>query len=55
MGISSHVGIVILILVGMTTVIGVIAIAIIETKRADSEKPPAIPSTPQTTANKKKN
>jgi hypothetical protein len=55
MGISSHLGIVILMIIGMVTVIGVIIIAIIETKRAYSEKPPAMPNTPQTPVNKKKN
>jgi len=46
MGISSHLGMVLLVIVGMATVIGVIIIAIIEARRADSENPPA----PQQTA-----
>jgi hypothetical protein len=46
MGISSHLGIILLIITGMATVIGVIIIATIEVKRADSENPPA----PQQTA-----
>ena len=46
MGISSHSGIVLLIIVGLATVIGVIIIATIEARRADSENQP----TPQQTA-----
>jgi hypothetical protein len=46
MGISSHLGMVLLVIVGMATVVGVIIIAIIEARRADSENPPA----PQQTA-----
>jgi hypothetical protein len=38
----------------MTTVIGVIIMAMIETKRTDSEKPSVSPVTPQTPADKKK-
>jgi hypothetical protein len=41
MGISSHLGIVILVIIGMATVIGVIIIATIESRHADSENPPA--------------
>jgi hypothetical protein len=48
MGISSHLGIVLLIITGIATVIGVIIIATIEAKRADRENPPA----PQQTAAK---
>ena len=40
MSISSHLGIVILVIVGVVTVLGVIIAAIIETRRADSENPP---------------
>ncbi len=54
MGISSHMGIVILVIVGIVTVLGVIIAAILETKRADSEKPPAIQNTPQTPPDRKK-
>ena len=43
---SSHLGIVILVIVGVVTVLGVIIAAIIETRRADRENPPA----PQQTA-----
>ena len=46
MSISSHLGIVILVIVGMVTVLGVIIIAIIEARRMDREKP----SVPQQTA-----
>jgi NADH:ubiquinone oxidoreductase subunit 3 (subunit A) len=46
MSMSSHLGIVILVIVGAVTVLGVIIAAIIETRRMDSEKP----STPQQTA-----
>lgn len=46
MGISSHLGIVIIVIVGIVTVLSVIIAAIIETKRADSENS----SAPQQTA-----
>lgn len=46
MSISSHSGIILLVIVGLATIIGVIIAAIIETRRADSENPP----TPQQTA-----
>jgi uncharacterized alpha/beta hydrolase family protein len=46
MGISSHLGIVLLVIIGIVTVLGVIIAAIIETKRADRENPTA----PQQTA-----
>ena len=46
MSISSHLGMVILVIVGVVTVLGVIIAAIIETGRADRENP----STPQQTA-----
>jgi hypothetical protein len=55
MGISSHLGIAILMLIGITTVIGVIIIAMIEAKRADRETPSTLPNAPQTPMNKKKN
>jgi hypothetical protein len=54
MGISSHLGIVLLVIVGLAAIIGVIIIAMIETKRTDNEKPSASPIAPQTPADKKK-
>ena len=54
MGISSHLGIVILAIIGMTTVIGVIIIAMIEAKRADSGKSSLIPGKIETPPDKKK-
>jgi hypothetical protein len=36
---SSHLGMVILVVVGVVTVLGVIIAAVIETKRMDREKP----------------
>jgi hypothetical protein len=55
MGISSHLGIVILAIIGMATVIGVIIIATIEARHADSEKSSILPNAPQTPTNKKRN
>jgi len=55
MSISSHWGMVILVMVGMATIIGVIVIATIEVRRADSEKSSTLPNLPQTPAGKKKN
>ncbi len=55
MSISSHLGMLILVIIGTATVIGVIVIATIEDRRADREKnitPPAVQQQPQT---KKKN
>ncbi len=54
MGISSNLGIVILIVIGMATVIGVIVIAMIEAKRADSGKPSIIPGKNEPPADIKK-
>jgi hypothetical protein len=54
MGISSHLGIALLMLIGITTVIGIIIIATIEAKRADSGKSSLIPGTPETPPDKKK-
>jgi hypothetical protein len=39
MSISSHLGMVLLVIIGMATVIGVIIIAVIETRRADTSQP----------------
>jgi hypothetical protein len=55
MSISSHLGIVILVIIGIATVIGVIIIATIEDRRADREKSSALPTAPQTPTSKKKN
>ncbi len=55
MSISSHLGMVILVIIGMATVIGVIIIATIEARRADSENSSILPNAPQTTTDKKKN
>jgi hypothetical protein len=54
MGISSHLGIALLILIGITTVIGVIVIAMIEAKRADNGKPSLIPPKSEPSIDKKK-
>lgn len=54
MGISSHLGIVILIIVGVATVLGVITAAIIETRRMDKEKPSTTQQTTETPAGKKR-
>jgi len=54
MGISSHLGIVLLVIIGMATVIGVIIIAMIEAKRTDSENPPAPQQTAAKPADKKR-
>jgi hypothetical protein len=45
MSISSHLGMIILVIIGMATVIGVIIIAVIETKRPDINQP-TIPQQP---------
>ena len=56
MSISSHLGMVVLVIIGMATVIGVIIIATIEARRADSGKPSILPNkAPETTTDKKKN
>ncbi len=55
MSISSHLGMVVLVIIGMATVIGVIIIATIESRRADSGKPSILSKTPETTTDKKRN
>jgi hypothetical protein len=55
MGISSHLGMVLLVIVGLTAAIGVIIIAMIEAKRVDSGKPSILSNSPETTTDKKKN
>jgi hypothetical protein len=54
MGISSHLGIALLVLIGITTVIGVIIIATIEARRADSGKSSLIPGATEPPADRKK-
>jgi hypothetical protein len=54
MSISSHLGIVILVIVGAVTVLGVIIAAIFETRHMDREKPSAPQQTSATPADKKK-
>ena len=54
MSISSHLGIVILVIVGAVTVLGVIIAAIIETRRVDREKPPVPQQTAATPTDKKR-
>jgi hypothetical protein len=44
MSISSHLGIVLLVIVGMVTIISVIVIAAIETRRMEKGQPPVISS-----------
>lgn len=53
MNISSHSGIVILVIVGAVTVLGLIIAAIIETRRMDREKP-SVPQQPVVTPTDKK-
>ena len=55
MSISSHLGMVVLVIIGMATVIGVIIIATIESRRADSGKPSILSKAPETTTDKKRN
>ena len=55
MGISSHLGMVLLVIIGMVTVIGVIIIATIEARRADSENSSILPNASQAPTSKKKN
>jgi hypothetical protein len=45
MSISSHLGIVILVIVGAVTVLGVIIAAVIETRRMDRARPPTTQQT----------
>ncbi len=54
MSISSHLGIVLLVIVGAVTTIGVIVIAAIETRRMDSKLPPVPPQTTELPADKKR-
>jgi hypothetical protein len=54
MGISSHLGMVLLVIIGIVTVLGVIIAAIIETKRADSENSSASQQTAVKPMDKKK-
>lgn len=54
MSISSHLGMVLLVIIGMATVIGVIIIAMIEARREDSGKPLILPNSPKTTTDKKR-
>ncbi len=55
MSISSHTGIVILIIIGMATVIGVIVIGAIEARREDRENTASPPNAPQNPTGKRKN
>ena len=53
MSISSHLGIVLLVIVGAVTIFGVIIIAAIEARRMDREKP-SVPPQPAVTPTDKK-
>ncbi|MGA2679924.1 MAG: hypothetical protein ABSF37_11590 [Sedimentisphaerales bacterium] len=55
MSISSHLGMVILVIIGMATVVGVLIIAMIEARRTDSGKSSILSNAPETTTDKKKN
>jgi hypothetical protein len=55
MSISSHIGTVILVIVGMATVIGVIVIGAIEAKREDRENSSTQSNAQQTPSSKKRN
>ena len=55
MSISSHLGIVILVIIGLATVIGIIIIAMIEARRANNGKPSILPNAPQAPTDKKRN
>ena len=46
---------VLLVIIGMATVVGVIIIAMIEARREDNGKPLILPNAPKTTTDKKKN
>lgn len=50
---SSHLGMVILVVVGVVTVLGVIVAAVIETRRMDTEKP-AVPQPAEKPSDNKK-
>ncbi len=54
MSISSHLGIVLIVIVGMVTIFGVIIVAAIETKRMDREKPSVSQQPAVTPADKKR-
>jgi hypothetical protein len=55
MGISSHLGMVLLVIIGMASVIAVIIIAMIEVRRADRGSSSMPTNIPQTPPSKKKN
>ncbi len=55
MSISSHTGIVILVIIGMATIIGVIIIGAIEARREDRENSASPQNTQQNPPAKKKN
>ncbi len=44
MSISSHLGIILLVIVGVLTIVGIVVIAAIETKRMENGKPSIISS-----------
>ncbi|MBN2019579.1 MAG: hypothetical protein JW749_05075 [Sedimentisphaerales bacterium] len=54
MSISSHLGIVLLVIVGLVTILGVIVIAAIETRRADKGLPPLLKHPQEQPPDKKK-
>ena len=54
MSISSHLGIVILVIVGAVTILGVIIIAAIEAGRMDKNQPPILRHTEEIPADKKR-
>jgi hypothetical protein len=54
MSISSHLGIVLLVIVGAVTILGVIAIAAIEARRIDGELPPVPPPATELPADRKR-
>lgn len=51
---SSHLGMVILVIIGAATVLGVIIAAVIETRRMDTEKPAAPQPAEKPSDNKKR-
>jgi hypothetical protein len=54
MSISSHLGIVFLVIVGIVTIFGVITIAAIEARRMDKGKPPILKHSEELPIDKKK-
>jgi hypothetical protein len=54
MSISSHLGMVLLVIIGMVTIFAVIIIAAIESRRMDKEKPPILRQTSEISADKKR-